>query len=391
MFSSEIFALKKPERPFFCSGPCVKPKEWAIHELKNFLMGRSHRSSRALQDIQKIIDDLRSLLNIPETHRIILTPGSATGAMEMAMWNMLGARPVDVFVWDVFSSIWAHNVEQEMRLQSFVHRDEPLQLLQKSHPDHDLILTWTGSTHGIWAGSSAHWLASKKSARGLIICDAAAAVFTTILPWDQLDVSIFSWQKALGGEASTGIMVMSPKALAQLENHTPHWPIPRLFRLKKNDQVMQGIFRGELINTPSLLCLQENSYLLDLWRQRGGIDHGIARTQHNFSLVQSYCQEQDWLDFLVSDPLYRAQGPVCLRIKDKKFQALPQSEQWKFLHHMGDFLAYHEAAFECVNHILSVPSLRIWCGPSVEPDDLIDLFPWLSLAFRIAYKEFFPH
>lgn len=379
-----MIQLPLPERPFFGSGPCVKPKEWKLENLSPFLMGRSHRSKDGLLLLETVISGLRSLLEIPSNYLIALTPGSATGAMEMALWNFLGPRTVDSVRWDVFSALWTENLAHQLKVPLSIIEGSVPGVLQEHCPDHDLVFTWSGTTHGVWVGET-HWIAPPHS--GLVLCDATSTVLTTLLPWELLDVTAFSWQKALGGEAAWGVLVLSPKAMERLESYTPSWPVPRLLRLKEHGVILSGIFRGETINTPSLLLAQEALWLLELWHRRGGQTAAITKTQQNFSLVESWCHTEDWVDFLVSYPPFRAKGPVCLQIIDPLFRSLSVAMQWEFLAHMGRFLAEHRAGFEVVNHIRSVPSLRLWCGPNMESEDLMRLFPWLKIAFFVAQEK----
>jgi phosphoserine aminotransferase len=378
-----------PNRPFFSSGPCAKPHEWRLNDLESFLSGRSHRSSEAVDLIQGVSNRLKNLLGIPDSYSVGLVPGSATGAMEIALWNLLGPRTVDVFWWDVFSGLWAHDISQELKIPHRIFTDFPPDVLSHYNPAHDLVFAWCGTTHGLWAGQDHSWIPSQRE--GLIMCDITSAVMTTALPWEALDVIACSWQKGLGGEASTGILVLSPRAMQRLEETTPPWPIPRLLRLKNNGTILQGLFsRGESLNTLSLLCIQEASYLIELWEKRGGLSQAIDKCHHNYTLVEAWCQQQEWVDFLVTDPMYRAHGPVCLRITDSQFQELSTSEQWIFLKLMDTFLRENKAGFDCLNHAqCRVPSLRIWCGPTVDAKDLSALLPWLSQAFFHAKEIYF--
>lgn len=380
--------LPVPTRPFFSSGPCAKPVEWQLENLQSFLSGRSHRSTVALELIQNVGDRLKILLGIPESYSVGLVPGSATGAMEVALWNLLGPRPVDVFWWDVFSGLWAHDISEELKIPHRLFTDFPPDVFRHYNPIHDLVFTWCGTTHGLWVGQDHSWLPTERE--GLVMCDVTSAVMTTPLPWESLDVIGCSWQKGLGGEASTGILILSPRAVQRLKDYTPPWPIPRLLRLKNEGNLLQGLFsRGESLNTLSLLCVQEASYLIDLWEKRGGLSTAINKCRHNYSLVEAWCQQQEWIEFLVPDPDHRAHGPVCLKITDSHFQGLSTSEQWRFLKVMDSFLRENKAGFDCLNHALCrVPSLRIWCGPTVEASDISALLPWLYQAFCYAKETY---
>lgn len=376
-----------PRRPFFCSGPCVKPSEWNLDHLQDFLMGRSHRSREGVALFQEIIEGLRNLLAIPSSYKIALTPGSATCALEMALWNFSGYRSTQVLLWDVFSRRWARTLRDHLRCPYQGIEGEVPNIFSSFSPEDDLIFTWSGTTHGVWVGPHHSFLERKEES--LVLCDATSAVFTTDLPWHLLDATFFSWQKGLGGEASSGVLVLSPKALHRLKDYKPPWPIPRLFSLTDNASLIEGLFRGEAINTPSMLLAQEQLFLLDLWQKKGGLSYAVKKTELNFSHVKSWCQKEEWIDFLVPYEPCRAQGPVVLKIVDKHFSSLPLSQQWYFVQKMEEFLAFHRAGFDCINHIQAVPGIRLWCGPTMENEDLEALFPWLSLAFKEVWNHFF--
>lgn len=370
-----LHSLKKPHRPFFNSGACVKPVEWSISCMDDFLVGRSHRSPEALQTIGLVMDQLRQLLNIPSTHKIALTPGSATGAMETAMWNLLGP-PVSCVTWDIFSQHWAYNAAHQLKLDVSCHGWKDLKDLKK---DRDLVLTWTGTTRGVWVGDSHAWL---QDWQGLVLCDATSAAFIADLPWERLDAVAFSWQKALAGEPSSGILVLSPKAYHRLGHHMPPWPIPRLFRLKDpQGAIVDGIFNGNTLNTCSLWNLKEQEFLTRLWLEKGGMAFSRQRCQENFFIIQEWVEQYAWMDFLEPVAEARAQGPVCLKILD------PAADSWCFLRKMASLLSAHDVAYDILNHAHDVPALRVWAGPSVESLDLERLGPWLNWAYEETKKE----
>ncbi len=335
-------------------------------------MGRSHRSAEGLAKIQSLSSQLKALLEIPDSHVLFFTPASASGAMGMALWNFLDPhRGIDVLEWDVFSELWASEIRQELQLSYRSLTSPPPHGFQAHCPEHDLVLTWCGTTHGIWVGEDHGWLMARHRANtgSLVLCDATSAVFTTALPWDYLDVTAFSWQKGLAGEASTGILVLGPRAQERLAVQRPRWPMPRIFRIKDHVKDLED---GKLINTPSMLCIEEGLHLLDIYRQRGGLKAALHRTKRNFSVVEAWCHEHPWIDFLVPWPAYRAYGPVCLSLTSSKFSALSRAQQWDWFYHMQ--ACFGNDGFDLVNHArCSVPSFRIWCGPSMEEDDLLSL------------------
>lgn len=365
--------MQKPERPFFNSGPCVKPLGWRLTWLEEAALGRSHRLESSLMQFKRITDGLRTLLNIPETHLIGFTPGSATGAMEMAMWNLLGSRSVSCVTWDIFSQHWAYNARVHLKLDSPCYGWKDLKLIPKNT---DLLLTWTGTTRGIWVGDNHDWL---EDWQGLVICDATSAVFVADLPWDKLDAVAFSWQKALAGEAASGVLVLSPKAYKHLAQWTPPWPIPRLLRLKNaQGKPLDGFFEGETLNTPSMLLAQEQEALIQFWIDQGGLCFGLERAKVNFDIIAHWVESYSWLDFLEKEPQARAKGPVCLTVEDQK--------TWPFFQEMAHVLKEEQAAYEILNHAHDVACLRIWAGPSIESVDLERLGPWLNWAFEKVWK-----
>lgn len=375
-------ALKKPSRPFFSSGPCVKPIQWDWAALYGALLGRSHRSAEGVSEIAEVTNSLRTLLEIPDSHYVGLTPGSATGAVEMAFWNLL--RPdisIDVLEWDIFSAWWGHSIEKELKLP--VNRiSGPVQdVLACLNPKHDCVMTWCGTTHGVWVGENRDFLRSRSDSDGLLFVDAASAVMTTDLPWADIDVTSFSWQKGLGAEAGFGVLVLGPKALDRLRSYTPDWPIPRLMRLKDTQGIMPGIFHGEMINTCSMLLVAEYRAIVEIWHKRGGLSQALRDTEQNFKAVEFWCKGQEYVDFSVDEPSYRAKGPVTLSILHPNFQSCSVPQQWDLLKKLGRFLSDHAAGFDLINHARSFPALRIWCGPAVETQDLKDLFPWIDEGF----------
>ena len=382
-------ALRKPRRPFFSSGPCVKPVEWDWSPLKQSLLGRSHRSAQAVSEIKRVTESLRHLLDIPHTHHVGLTPGSATGAIEMVLWNLLRPNvPIDVLEWDIFSQLWGYAIEQELRLPVNRISGPVDRVLDRLNPKHDAVVTWCGTTHGVWVGENQDFLHSRSNQDSLLFVDAASAVLTTGLPWENIDVTTFSWQKGLGAEAALGVVVLGPKALDRLSSYTPHWPIPRLMRLKDGAGIMPGIFQGEMIHTCSMLLVAEYQAVLDIWHKRGGLSAALQSTDENFQAVQTWCDGQRYVDFSVAVDSYRAKGPVTLSITHPSFQGCSVAHQWGLLNDLGHFLAQNHAGFDLINHARSFPALRIWCGPAVEKSDLMDLFPWIEVGLDRMFQSF---
>jgi phosphoserine aminotransferase len=370
-------------------GPCVKPKEWTWDALDPALLGRSHRSAEGVQSIAELTQSLGQLLEIPDTHWVGLTPGSATGALEMALWNLLRPEtPIDVLEWDIFSQRWANSIEQELRLPVRRIGGSVPHVFQQLHPNHDCVLTWCGTTQGVWVGPYDDFLDRPDQCGGLVIADAASAVFTTTLPWEKLDVTTFSWQKGLGGEAGPGVIVLGPKALDRLNSYTPSWPIPWLMRLKDGAGLATGIFRGEMMNTCSMMLMAESAALIKIWRQRGGLSQALAQNQRNFQAVAHWCQDHPWVNFAVTHGPCRAHGPVVLSIQEPRFKALDVPQQWAFLRDLAVFLAKNHVGFDVLNHAKAFPALRIWCGPAVETDDLRALFPWIDGGLHSLFQRF---
>ncbi len=382
--------MQKPLRPFFSSGPCVKPKEWGWDGLKGAFLNRSHRSAEGVALISGITQSLRQLLEIPATHYVGLTSGSATGAIEMAMWNLLRPEtPVDVLEWDIFSQLWGQAIEHELKLPLRRLRGPVPDVFDQLNPKHDCVLTWCGTTQGVWVGPNDGFLDAYKEGGGLVIVDAASAVLTTRLPWDKLDAVTFSWQKGLGTEAGFGVIVLGPRALERLTQYTPAWPMPRLLRLKDEHGLLPGIFQGEMINTCSMLLVHECGMLLEIWNKRGGLAAALAQTKRNMQVLESWVLGRSWIDFSVTQAAHRAHGPVVLVITDPRFQVLDVANQWALLNHLGAFLEEHQVGFDVVNHKRSFPSLRLWCGPAVETNDLVALLPWLDDGFQRVSERFY--
>ncbi|MBW2268367.1 MAG: phosphoserine transaminase [Deltaproteobacteria bacterium] len=371
---------RRPERPEFSSGPCAKRPGWSPAALADAVVGRSHRAPAGKQRIQAVIERSRALLGMPEGWRLGVVPGSDSGAFEMAMWNLLGARPVDVLAWESFGAGWATDVTKHLRLDAVVIEAGygALPDLSRIDPAHDVIFTWNGTTSGVRV-PGADWI--RRDREGLVLCDATSAVFAMELAWDKLDVVTWSWQKVLGGEAAHGMLALSPRAIERLESFTPSWPIPKVFRLAKNGKLIGGIFEGSTINTPSLLCVED---ALDglAWAERNGGNKGlIARSEANLAEVAAWVERTSWVDFLAADPATRSCTSICLAIVAPEFVALSEKAQREAISTLVKLLEKEGVAYDIAGYRDAPPGLRIWGGATVECDDIAALLPWLDWAY----------
>lgn len=370
--------LEKPKSPLFGSGPTKKFPGWTWDHLESALLGRSHRSVDGNQRLQKIIDLTRVVLETPESYQIAIMPGSATGAIEAALWNLLGSRGVDVFAWDVFGKLWIMDVVQQLkiperRIFEAAHFGEIPDLFQYNLT-HDVVFTWNGTSSGVCV-PNLNWIPDVR--QGLTICDATSSAFVLPLTWEKLDVTAFSWQKGLGGEAAHGMLVLSPRAIEHLQQYTPSWPIPRLFRLTKDKQLIDGIFIGKTINTPSMLCAEDCLAALSWAQGIGGQKALTARTLANFKVIDNWLQHHPYLEYMARDRASLSPISVCFKLKDSQF---PIIEHLAIIQKICQKLAELEVAFEIKNHMLAPPSFRVWCGPTVEKEDLQRLMPWIDWA-----------
>ncbi len=358
----------RPQRPYFSSGPCAKPPGWAPQKLFLDDLGRSHRSALGKQRLNYCIDLMRAMLALPETHRIGIVPGSDTGAFELAMWTMLGARPVTALAWESFGEGWVTDAVRQLKLDPQVLRADYGQLPDLSLVDwsNDVLFTWNGTTSGVRVPDG-DWIPHDRE--GLCFADATSAVFAHDLPWDKIDVATFSWQKVLGGEGAHGVLVLGPRAVERLEGFTPDRPLPKLFRLAKDGKLNEGIFKGETINTPSMLAVEDAIFALEWAKGLGGLNGLIARSDANAAALGRIVADRDWLGHLAQDPATRSTTSVCLTVDcvDPKVLAkLLESEGVAF-----DIGGYRDAP----------PGLRIWCGATVDTADIEALGPWLDWAF----------
>ncbi|WP_440873710.1 phosphoserine transaminase [Thalassotalea sp. PLHSN55] len=362
----------KPQNPNFSSGPCTKRPGYTLNSLNTDSLGRSHRSSIGKDRLKKAIDETSRLLNLPEGYKVGIVPGSDTGAMEMAMWSILGQRPVDVFAWESFGAGWASDVAKQLKLdnaQIVTAEYGQLPDFSKANPDHDVIFTWNGTTSGVKV-ENAEWISDQRT--GLTICDATSAVFAMEIDWNKIDVATFSWQKVLGGEGAHGMLILSPRAVARLESYTPPWPLPKVFRLTNKGKLIDGIFKGATINTPSLLCVEDYLDALAWIESIGGLPAAIEKSQGNLQALVEFVQEHDWIDFLAQSPEICSNTSVCFQLK-------ASDEQIKA---MIKLLADEQVAFDIGAYKDAPSGLRIWCGATVEKADIVALLPWLTWAYN---------
>lgn len=371
----------KPRSALFSSGPCAKRPGWDFSVLKDALIGRSHRSKPGKERLKEAIDRTRAVLGVPADYKIGIVPASDTGAMEMALWTMLGARGVDLLAWESFGEGWVTDVTKQLKLNDVRILKAgygELPDLTQADMSHDVVFTWNGTTSGVRVPNG-DWISDKRG--GLTICDATSAAFAMDLPWPKLDVVTFSWQKVLGGEAAHGMLILSPRAVERLETYKPTWPLPKIFRMTKGGKLIAGIFEGETINTPSMLCVEDYIDALKWAEKVGGLKALIARSEGNFRTLAEWVEKTPWVDFLAVDPTTRSCTSVCLKIVDKKFTALDAEAQAKAAKKIASLLEAEDIAFDIGNYRDAPPGLRIWTGATVEKSDIKALTPWLDWAF----------
>ncbi len=362
---------RTPARPFFSSGPCAKPPGWEASKLQTECLGRSHRAKIGKSRLQLAIDLMRDVLQVPDTHRIGIVPGSDTGAVEMAMWSLLGARGTTMLAWESFGEGWVTDANKQLKLNATVLNAAYGELPDLSTVNwaDDVVFTWNGTTSGARVPNG-DWIADDRE--GLSICDATSAVFAYDMPWDKLDVVTFSWQKVLGGEGAHGVLILGPRAVERLESYTPAWPLPKLFRLMSKGKLSEGIFKGETINTPSMLAVEDVIFALEWAKSVGGLEGLMARSNANARALNLIVESRSWLDHLAVDPATRSTTSVCLTVEGadadfiKKFAGLLEAE-----HAAYDIASYRDAP----------PGLRIWCGATVDTADIEALGPWLDWAW----------
>jgi phosphoserine aminotransferase len=371
----------RPQSPHFSSGPCAKRPGWSLQALHDACLGRSHRSASGKAKLREVLDRSRAILGIPADYRIAIVPASDTGAVELALWSLLGARGVDLLAWESFGEGWVTDAVKQLKLQDArIHRADYGQLpdLSKVDGHRDVVFTWNGTTSGVRVPDG-NWI--KPDRQGLTICDATSAVFAMDLPWDRLDVVTYSWQKVLGGEAAHGMLVVSPRAVARLESYTPPWPLPKLFRLTSKGKLNEMIFKGETINTPSMLCVEDAIDGLRWAEQVGGLPALIRRAEENTAIIAAWVAKTPWIRFLAAGERIRSCTSVCLAFTDADFIALTREAQVDFVKRFAGLLEKEGVAYDIAGHRDAPPGLRIWAGATVERGDIEKLLPWLDWAY----------
>ncbi len=373
--------VARPASANFSSGPCAKRPGWTPEALKDAALGRSHRAKIGKAKLKLAIDLTREILGVPADYRIGITPGSDTGAVEMALWTMLGARGVDVLAWESFGDGWVTDVVKQLKLKDVRTLKAPygeLPDLAQVNFDNDVVFTWNGTTSGVRV-PDANWIPADR--KGLTICDATSAAFAQALDFAKLDVVTFSWQKVLGGEAAHGMIILSPRAAERLETYTPPWPLPKLFRLTKGGKITEGFFEGETINTPSMLCVEDYIDALQWAKSIGGLKGLIGRADANAKAIADWVAGTPWIDFLATVPATRSNTSVCLKVVDSAVAALPADGQAAFAKGLANFLEKEKVAYDIGAYRDAPPGLRIWCGATVETADIKALTGWLDAAF----------
>jgi phosphoserine aminotransferase len=378
---TNVMPSVRPKMPYFSSGPCAKRPGWSLQALTDAALGRSHRAKVAKAKLKRAIDLTRELLEVPADYRIGIVAASDTGAVEMALWSLLGARPVTMLAWESFGEGWVTDVQKELKLKNTT-------LLKAAYgelPDlksvdwsTDVVFTWNGTTSGVRVPNG-EWIAADR--QGLAICDATSAAFAQPLDWPKLDVATFSWQKVLGGEAAHGMLILSPRAVARLESYKPPWPLPKIFRLTKGGKLNEGIFAGETINTPSMLCVEDYLDALRWAQSVGGLNALIARADANAKAVAAWVARTPWVDFLARDPAIRSNTSVCLKVVDPVVAALSADAQSAFAKALAGAVEKEGVGYDIAHYRDAPPGLRIWCGASVETSDVEILTQWLDWAF----------
>jgi phosphoserine aminotransferase len=364
----------KPARPYFSSGPCAKPPGWEASKLQTQCLGRSHRAKIGKSRLQLAIDLMRDVLQVPDTHRIGIVPGSDTGAIEMALWTMLGAKPVTMLAWESFGEGWVTDVNKQLKLDATVLNAPYGEIPDLSAVDftNDVVFTWNGTTSGARVPNG-DWISDTRE--GLTFNDATSAVFAYDMPWDKLDVTTFSWQKVLGGEGAHGVIILGPRAVERLESHTPAWPLPKVFRLVSKGKLAEGIFKGETINTPSMLAVEDVIFALEWAQTVGGLSGLMARSNANAAALGAIVEARDYLGFLAVDPALRSTTSVCLTVKGADEAMIKK---------MASLLEAEEAAYDIAGYRDAPAGLRIWCGATVDTADVEAIGPWLDWAYASA-------
>src|ERR1700676_388231 len=378
----------RPNVPHFSSGPCAKRPGWKPQNLKDAALGRSHRAKVGKAKLKLAIDLTREVLEVPAGYKIGIVPASDTGAVEMALWSLLGARPVTTIAWESFGEGWVSDVVKELKLKDVTKLHAPygaIPDLSKADPASDIVFTWNGTTSGVRV-PDADWIKADRA--GLTICDATSAAFAQPLDWPKLDVVTFSWQKALGGEAAHGMLTLSPRAVARLESYTPQWPLPQIFRMTKGGKLNEAIFQGETINTPSMLCLEDYLDALEWAKSVGGQPALMQRADANLATIEAFVAKTPWAEFLARDKKTRSNTSVCVAVVDPAVKALSADGQVAFIKAMAGALEKENAAYDVAGHRDAPPHIRVWAGATVETSDIEALMPWLDWAFSEAKASF---
>jgi phosphoserine aminotransferase len=371
----------RPQAPYFSSGPCAKRPGWSPNNLKDAALGRSHRAKLGKGKLKLAIDLTREVLEVPSDFKIGIVPASDTGAIEMALWSMLGGRKVTAVAWESFGEEWVSDIAKQLKLKDVTTLKAAygeLPDLSKVDPASDVVFTWNGTTSGVRV-PNADWI--KADREGLTFCDATSAAFAQPLDWSKLDVVTFSWQKALGGEAAHGMLCLSPRAVARLESYSPPWPLPKIFRLTKGGKLIAGIFEGETINTPSMLCVEDYLDALNWAKSVGGLKALIARADANTKVLADWVARTPWIDFLAADESYRSNTSVCLKVVDPAVTSKSPEEQAAFAKALASAVEKEGAGYDIASYRDAPPGLRVWCGATVESKDVEALTPWLDWAF----------
>jgi len=380
----------KPHVPHFSSGPCAKRPGWSVSGLQNACVGRSHRSSDGKVKLAEVIERSKKILGVPADYRLGIVPASDTGAVEMALWSLLGQRPLDILAWESFGQEWVKDVVDELKLPDTRLLKAPygsLPDLAQVDFSHDVVFLWNGTTSGVRVPNG-DWISDER--QGLTICDATSAVFAMDIPWQKIDVLTYSWQKVLGGEAQHGVIVLSPRAVERLESYQPAWPIPKIFRLTQKGKLIEGIFKGDTINTPSMLCVEDALDGLKWAESIGGLPGLIQRSEANLNAIAKWVEQSSWADFLAEKPEIRSCTSICLKIVDSWFTNLSAEEQAKYANKLAKLLEKQQVAYDIAPYRSAPPGLRIWGGATVETADIEALLPWLDWAYAMLKAEVVP-
>ncbi|MGI0495289.1 phosphoserine transaminase [Alkalinema pantanalense CENA528] len=377
----------KPQRPHFSSGPCAKRPGWSVSNLQDACVGRSHRSADGKAKLAEAIDRSKQILGIPADYRLGIVPASDTGAVEMALWSLLGQRPLDILAWESFGQEWVKDVVDELKIQDVRLLKAPygsLPDLNSVDFSHDVVFLWNGTTSGVRVPNG-DWIPNDRE--GLTICDATSAVFAMDIPWEKIDVLTYSWQKVLGGEAQHGVVILSPRAVQRLESYQPSWPIPKIFRLAQKGKLIEGIFKGDTINTPSMLCVEDVLDSLKWAESLGGLSGLIARSTANLQAISQWVEKSDWAGFLAENAEERSSTSICLKIVDEWFTGLSADDQAAIAKKLTKVLEKEGVAYDIAPYRSAPPGLRIWGGATVETSDLEALLPWLDWAYATVKAE----